>query len=225
MLIKITKDMTESERLAVMNQNNLYLETGIMKTLEDGYNIDNLKINGKFLITNATGTLPEGYTSEDNAFFIENFSWFEHYGRQILHDIKTQKTYVRHFYDDVWQPYEVLTQIVTHGSVIVDDAEWYYEKWDDGRIKLYGHAERENVDISLTSGTVYRASDVSFELPDGLGITHIHCIIPQAGGDNECVWAGQGYYTSPTQICIDAICGRAVTTRVVFHIEVIGEWV
>ena len=129
MLIKETSDMTEAEKQTVHNQNNSYLETGIQKVLADSYNIDELKFNGKFAILNATGTLPSGYSADDNNFFIECYMWLEHYGRQVLHDVRTNRTFSRNLFNDEWQPFEFIDYIVESGTTDI----WTWEKWNSGK--------------------------------------------------------------------------------------------
>lgn len=110
------------------------LEIAKMCVLNDAYNIDELKLNGKFAILNATGTLPDGYSADDNNIFIECDMWFEHFGRQILHDVRTNKTFSRNLFEDVWQPWEFEDRIVESGTSGI----FTYEKWASGKAVFYG---------------------------------------------------------------------------------------
>lgn len=78
----------------------------IYQRLDNNYNIDNIKTNGLYGIFNATGTLPSGYSQNDNNFFIETMIWYETYGRQILHDVRTTNTYIRNLSNNVWQAWK-----------------------------------------------------------------------------------------------------------------------
>lgn len=144
-------------------------------------------------------------------------------------------TYTRTYIDGTWGVWSRLATVSqdlindrTHiADYIVEQGTsgiWIYEKWNSGIIKLYGYEERANIAITSTSGNVFRKADNLFEIPSNLGVSSIHCILPQADGLLECVWAGQCYAKSKTQISIDAICGRSITTGVNFHIKVIGKW-
>ncbi len=154
MLIKETTDMTEFERQTVRNQNNLYLETGIQKVLSNGYNIDKLKLNGKFAILNATGTLPSGYSAEDNNIFIECYMWSEHYGRQILYDVRTNKTYSRNLFNDVWQSFEFVDYIVDQGETAIDGVAWIWEKRNSGTVKMWCKTNTTNTNEYIATATI-----------------------------------------------------------------------
>lgn len=78
----------------------------IYQRLDNNYNIDNIKTNGLYGIFNATGTLPSGYSQNDNNFFIETMIWYETYGRQILHDVRSTNTYIRNLSNNVWQAWK-----------------------------------------------------------------------------------------------------------------------
>lgn len=80
----------------------------IYSALSINTNIDNLKIVGTYGIYNATGTLPFGYSQNDNNIFIEVLMWSNDYGRQILHDVRTTNTYVRNISNNVWQSWKQL---------------------------------------------------------------------------------------------------------------------
>ena len=80
----------------------------IYSALSNNTNIDNLKIVGTYGIYNATGTLPFGYSQNDNNIFIEVLMWSNDYGRQILHDVRTTNTYVRNISNNVWQSWKQL---------------------------------------------------------------------------------------------------------------------
>lgn len=80
-----------------------------METLANNYNIDNIKQSGFYGILNATGTLPTGYSTSDNNIFIESIMWSSDYGRQILHDVRSESTYIRILSADSWKSW---TQIV-----------------------------------------------------------------------------------------------------------------
>jgi hypothetical protein len=79
--------------------------------LNENYNIDNLKTNGTYGIFNATGTLPNGFSTTSNNLIIQCFIWAEDYGRQILHDVRTNNSYSRNIYDGVWQEWKQITMI------------------------------------------------------------------------------------------------------------------
>lgn len=100
---------------------------------------------------------------------------------------------------------------------------WYYEKYDSGFIKLYGFETRENVSITQSAGNVFRSIN-SFDIPSSLGVTKIHCVIPQASGATEAVWAGQSFSKDANSVYADVLCGTSITTAVQFHIEVIAFW-
>ena len=157
MLIKETSDMTDVERQTVRNQNNSYLETGIQKVLGDSYNIDELKLNGKFAVLNATGTLPSGYSTEDNNFFIECYMWFEHYGRQVLRDVRTNKTFLRNLYNGVWQPYEFVDRVVEQGETTVDGVTWTWEKWNSGKAVCWCQVDYTNIKFTTAWGSLFTA--------------------------------------------------------------------
>lgn len=73
-----------------------------MEILANNYNIDNIKQSGFYGIFNATGTLPTGYSTSDNNIFIESIMWSSDYGRQILHDVRSESTYIRNLSADSW---------------------------------------------------------------------------------------------------------------------------
>lgn len=73
------------------------------ETLSNGANIDNITSSGVYGIFNATGTLPSGYTS-DNNIFIHSMLWGNgDYGRQVLYDIRSNNTYTRQKSNGTWQ--------------------------------------------------------------------------------------------------------------------------
>ncbi|MBO5143033.1 MAG: hypothetical protein J6C46_08640 [Clostridia bacterium] len=73
------------------------------KILSEGTNIDELKRSGNFAIYNARGTLPSGYSTTDNNIFIKCYQWFKNYGRQLLFDVRTNKTFSRNLNNGVWK--------------------------------------------------------------------------------------------------------------------------
>ena len=80
-----------------------------MEILAYNYNIDNIKQSGFYGIFNATGTLPTGYSTSDNNIFIESIMWNSDYGRQILHDVRTNNTYIRIINNNNWQSWHKFT--------------------------------------------------------------------------------------------------------------------
>lgn len=79
--------------------------------LEAGTNIDELKEqwdNRMYAIFGATGTLPSGYTT-DNNIFIQTIMWASDYGRQILYDIRTIRIFTRNLSAGVWKDWEVMS--------------------------------------------------------------------------------------------------------------------
>ena len=89
--------------------------------LVEGSNINNLKEPGFHLyhISDATGSLPSGYTS-DNDIFIESYiiSDESNFGRQILLDINSNRMFLRSLSSDVWSAWaEVYTETkITSGT-------------------------------------------------------------------------------------------------------------
>lgn len=94
-----------------------YLNTAFasISELEWGSNINNLKEPGFHLYRtrNATGTLPSGYSS-DNDFFVESYiiSVTADWGRQILLDIRANRMFIRALRQGNWGDWaEVNTNI------------------------------------------------------------------------------------------------------------------
>lgn len=142
-------------------------EQSLQKVLDNGYNIDDLKLNGKFAVYNATGTLPNGYSTSDNNFFIECYMWFENYGRQILHDVRANKTYSRNLLNDVWQPFEIVDYIVEQGTETVGGVTWFYEKRNSGTVKMWCKAITSNVNEYIVR------SEISY--PTGITLVEEGC--------------------------------------------------
>lgn len=72
------------------------------ETLSNEANIDNITSSGVYGIFNATGTLPSGYTS-DNNIFIHSMVWGNgNYGRQVLYDIRSNNIYTRQKSHGTW---------------------------------------------------------------------------------------------------------------------------
>lgn len=80
--------------------------TIIYKRTETNANLDNLTNTGIYGVFNATGTLPSGYSSNDNNFFIEVLFWYVDYGRQIAHDVRTNRTFIRNMNNGIWQSWK-----------------------------------------------------------------------------------------------------------------------
>ena len=83
--------------------NKIYVQSA------QGTNIDNLRENGKYGILNATGTLPSGYSSSDNNIIIECIMWTNTYGKQILHDIRSDETYIRRLENGAWHSWKQIS--------------------------------------------------------------------------------------------------------------------
>lgn len=79
-----------------------YINNKLYKGLGTSYDIDTIKENGTYGILNATGTLPTGYNTNDNNIFIQCLMWGQDCGRQILHDVRTRKTFVRNLNNNHW---------------------------------------------------------------------------------------------------------------------------
>lgn len=107
-----------SKDLATNNFVNVLFEY-----LEESYNIDNIKENGTFGVFNATGTLPTGYSASDNNFIVECFMWASDYGRQILHDVRSNKIYIRNLFNNVWQPWGSIPPKTEAGVVYYHEME------------------------------------------------------------------------------------------------------
>ncbi len=225
MLIKETSDMTAVERQTIRNQNNLYLETGIQKILDDGYNIDELKFNGKFAILNATGTLPSGYSVDDNNIFVENFMWFEHYGRQILHDVRTNKTFSRNLFNDVWQPFEFVDCIVDRGETGVDGIAWSWEKWNSGKAVCWGVKHLGTISITTAWGNLYESVHPYTALyPDGLFIEPPTCQMCAYGSGGvllETSGVGTKSQTAPTFL-VRPVSANFSGAKIEYYID--GRW-
>ena len=73
-----------------------------MQILPENYNIDNVKTSGIYGIFNAKGTLPAGLNINDNNIFLHCFMWYAEYGRQIIYDVRTLKTYMRILNNGIW---------------------------------------------------------------------------------------------------------------------------
>ena len=83
--------------------NKIYVQSA------QGTNIDNLRENGKYGILNATGALPSGYSSSDNNIIIECIMWTNTYGKQILHDIRSDETYIRRLENGAWHSWKQIS--------------------------------------------------------------------------------------------------------------------
>jgi len=108
-----------------------------MKVLSNGYDIDILKKSGTYGIFNATGTLPNGFSTTDNNIFIQCFMWFENYGRQILRDVRTNKTFSRNLNNGVWQTwvsYNYSTEEIFTGKYWIDGKKIYRKIIDFQRL-------------------------------------------------------------------------------------------
>lgn len=166
----------------------------LMKVMDDGFNIDNLKENGKFAVFNATGTLPSGYSSDDNNLFIENYMWFEHYGRQFLHDVRTNKTYSRNLFNDEWQPFEFVDTLVEQGIKTVDGVTWTYEKWASGKVECFCSlvyaAKFSSVGVSpIVTAQIFENKPLPFEFVE---MPCIHTTLTGAIGSHQ--WVGNVVY-------------------------------
>ena len=224
MLIKETSDMTDIERQTIHNQNNSYLEIGIQKVLDDGYNIDELKLNGKFAILNATGTLPSVYSADDNNFFVECYMWFEHYGRQVLHDVRTNKTFTRNLLNDEWQPFEFVDRIVEQGETTVDGIKWTWEKWSSGKAVCWGTKFWE---LSRTGNYWWGDISLPFTFYKPANSLNDFCIT-LCGGTNH---TGALYtdstalYSTSTVTVINTASDYVEEAHdVVVHYHIIGKW-
>ena len=80
-----------------------------MKIIAENYNIDELKTSGVYGIFNATGTLPNGFSITDNNIFVQCFMWWGGYGRQILHDVRTNNSYSRNLNNETWLEWKKIT--------------------------------------------------------------------------------------------------------------------
>ena len=100
-----TANIVEVQQQVTQLNEKIYVE------LQQASNIDNLKTNGKFGIYNATGTLPSGYSTSDNNIIVECIMWTEEYGRQILYDVRTVKTWIRRIDSSGWKPWHEFSLI------------------------------------------------------------------------------------------------------------------
>lgn len=94
-----------------------------IKVLEESTDIDNIKTNGIYGIFNATGTLPNGYSITDNNVIIECLMWASDYGRQILHDVRTNKIFIRNINNGIWQPWGSIPPKTEAGVVYYNEME------------------------------------------------------------------------------------------------------
>ena len=87
------------------------------KQHENGFNIDVITDTGHFfyLVYNGAGTLPSGYSSDNNVFFVENIilspSEGVYYCKQILSDVKSYKSYVRYMENGMWKNWKQINTI------------------------------------------------------------------------------------------------------------------
>lgn len=72
-----------------------------------GGNIDDLSL-GWHNVFNATGTLPPGYTSNNNDFLIENKGVGVDWYRQILYDVRSYKKFERMRLNGIWSDWREL---------------------------------------------------------------------------------------------------------------------
>lgn len=94
------------------------MTNGFFEKLTDGSNIDNLYSYGMHIygVTNATGTLPSGYDST-NSFFIETYMWeLSNFGRQLLYDVSSNKSFMRIRNNDTWGSWQRIDYNITSGT-------------------------------------------------------------------------------------------------------------
>lgn len=104
-----TTDALSAKQGKVLNEKIIEVIDSIYSVAEQGTNINDLKINGKYGIFNATGTLPSGYSTNDNNIIIECIMWDNSYGRQILHDVRSDNTYIRRLSAGTWHSWKIFT--------------------------------------------------------------------------------------------------------------------
>lgn len=90
--------MKINEKLIVKSRSDI-----LYSPLPNGTNIDDIKTIGLYGIMNATGTLPTGYSINDNNIFIQNIMWASDYGRQFMYDVRSTKVYTRILSNNSWQ--------------------------------------------------------------------------------------------------------------------------
>lgn len=108
-----------------------------MKVLSNGYDIDTLKKSGTYGIFNATGSLPTGYSTSDNNIFIECYMWGTAFGRQVFHDVRTNKIFYRILSNDVWQEWasdDYFTKETFTGKYWMDGKKIYRKVINIGQI-------------------------------------------------------------------------------------------
>ena len=155
-------------------QNNI--EDGIneisMKALSNGYDIDTIKQNGKFVIFNAKGTLPNGYSTNDNNIFIDSYLFGTDYGRQILHDVRTNKSFSRNLSNGVWQEWSsnnYSTEETFTGKYWINGKKVYRKVVDFGGlpssgVKTVAH-NIQNLDLIINYDVLATNGNVSWKMP------------------------------------------------------------
>ena len=93
---------TETDEIYSCNYTNQQINNAVMTSLANGTNINNVVDTGRYKVFNATGTLPIGYSTSDNNFFLEVFKWTDTYCRQIFYDIRTANSFTRMLNNGTW---------------------------------------------------------------------------------------------------------------------------
>lgn len=96
---------------------NFYSDNLGYALIDNNTNIDEIVTTKQVMIFNAKGTLPAGYSTSDNNIILESTmpTWTTDFGRQVLKDIRTNKTYQRNRYSGQWHNWE---EIMTNKGLI-----------------------------------------------------------------------------------------------------------
>ena len=172
------------------------------QVLEAGTNIDELKEqwdNRMYAIFGATGTLPSGYTT-DNNIFIQTIMWASDYGRQILYDIRTTKIFTRNLSAGNWKNWVELTQ--SYSSTELTSQE--YGAWSgDTEVTATLNNSIDNYDmiVAFTRGDWDHLGEVTWHK----GYTgHKKAIYITNGTDFAC---GNIYFPTPTTMKVSYEAG------------------
>ena len=144
---------------------------------------------------------------------------------------------------DIWENIHSKPYMVESGTSDI----WYYEKWSNGIIKLFGYQQKKGNALGQSliqkSGHLTRICDIKFELPDieNTTITNIRNVLPQVNCSHIAAWGGQGYSgkddNNKYYVCTDVFLinsyddttvsvptPTASTNEYNFNIEVIAKW-
>ena len=182
-----------------------------MQILSENYNVDNIKTSGIYGIFNAKGTLPAGLDINDNNIFLHCFMWYADYGRQIIYDVRTLKTYMRILNNGIWHEWkseneEPQEDIITGGSAAkcgykIDGKAVYVKCIDLGQLPNAGSKSVSTglkgrlVNIIKFEGFAYDNSGSCLSLPfvSSLGVDYNVQVILLDGGATIDVSSTQNY--------------------------------